>query len=454
MCKMTDAMSDRAVAIMYKIIRHPCAKLCLTINAGNGDETTSLSTIQEKLLTRRYVTVGEWRKDMKTVVSNIEDYNGKDSGAAKCAQTVFKLFEKEYKKFVSFSLVRWGQHLQELTIKLHSLMDMMASCQPDMGTIGSIGMSLRHNMCMISSLSAAESRAACRNRKVEMPRYSDSVMSRYPFLGSPIEPVWMSEPEAEEESHPQFSHEEVVTWHESMFYDQMGCLIGNFEEPEEEDFSEAAEPVFTSPEMSQPESPAMLGSRGKAPRQVSKGGKVPSMVQQKGRIKVKLNAESPTDAYSPGQVRRKPRTPPSPKKEIGDDEAHKRRGRGTGRRGASTRGRSRRGRSNYPSSSSSETASDISDEEHYRYEPPPPEEEIEAVPQLTEHDYMQFMQAVLQLNKRDDAQAMAMIILKNETNIDLGDQNPEVDLSQLRPITVYQLIQYTKRKLQGIGYSD
>ena len=452
---MTDAMSDRAVAIMYKIIRHPCAKICLTINAGNGDETTSLSTIQEKLLTRRYTTVGEWRKDMKTVVSNIEDLSGKESGEAKCAQTVLRLFEKEYKEFVSYSLVRWGQHLQELAIKLHSLMDMMGSCRPDMGVVGSIGMSLRHNVCMISSLSAAESRAACRNRKVELPRYSDSVMSRYPFLGSPIEPVWMSEPEAEEESpQPQFSHDEVVTWHQSLFYDQMGCLIGNFEEPEEEDFPEATEPVFTSPEMSQPESPAMLGSRGKSPRQVSKGGKVPSMMHQKGRIKVKLSAESPTDAYSPGQVKRKPRTPPSPKKEIGDDEAHKRRGRGTGRRGASTRGR-RRGRSNYVSPSSSETESDgVVDEDHYRYEPPPLDEEIETVPQLTEHDYLQFMQAVLHLNKQDDAQAMAMIILRYETNIDLGDTNPEVDLAQLRPITVYQLIRYTKSKLQGIVYSD
>ena len=453
MCKMTPAMCERAIKIMQKINAHPCSRICLQIDAGDGLETTDLNSVTSKLLTGEYQTIGEWKKDMRMILGVVENLHGKDSIQVKCAQNVYRLFEKKCEKFVSFSIGRWRGYWNDLNAKLDSL---FATMPKDLIACGMAGMTLLENSCTISPLTVADFRAASRRRKVEMiatkpaePRPPNP----YPFMGSPIEPMWMSEPEVD--SDPiDFTESDIPTWHTNMFYDELGVLLGSYAEPEEEDFPEAVETVFTSPETSQAQSPACPSGRGKSPRQASEGGKVHSMIQQPARIKVR-RVEPPPDEYVPNPVqRRKPRTPPSPKKEITDDEGEKKPRAPVRRKTKPGRGRGR-GRRSHSFTSSESTSDESSDTVSHetRWEPPqlPPSGEVLDVPPLEEGDYEAFMDAAAELNSQEDAYAMAQIILRYDPTVNLSESEPEVDVANLQPFTVHQLIEYVRDRFRSLG---
>ncbi|KAH0790304.1 hypothetical protein GPJ56_005877 [Histomonas meleagridis] len=128
--------------------------------------------------------------------------------------------------------------------------------------------------------------------------------------------------------------------------------------------------------------------------------------------------------------------PPAPETVIG----HK--GRPKGRK--SVGGKRQKRKSNYKRYDDFYSLESSSDE----YVPPPDSVTESLQPQ----DYRLFMSAASMLETQRDAISMAAIIQENESDADLADTTPVIDISKLQEKTLIALINYTKQRFRELGY--
>lgn len=428
MSRMTAKASQLAVVIMQRIISHPCAKPFLTIQGVDGITTTDLSTIFANLLTNEYQTVGEWRKDMKSIVVMTESLHGKGSHIANCALALHGIFEKEYKRLVSISFSRWGKMWQELTGKLE---DLFRQGPPDIQISSEIQYEMWRNQHKILNMTPSESQASAM-KYVQKKLASQKIERLYieEMDTSCFETFELDEPPPipkTSSSSQEMNH--AVVFQRPQFYDPLPDLLGFYTEEEDAD-----DTMFMLPTQELDHSGYFTMSRtpGKTPRSDLEPAPPPPPPPVENRVKkptrrvrISVGRHADNDEY-------KSRT--------------KVRGRGRGR----ARGRSRRS-TNLEWDDTSEY-----DETFTLHEiPRVPAEPIQRP--LTEQDYNLFMVAVCELRAHDEAQTLAQIIIENEPGvIDMADHDPEINLERLREDTVQKLIYYVKIRYQerGLTYPD
>lgn len=196
MNKMTPDVALKALKIMQRINAHPCARIFLVIPRRDGVESMDLSTISANILTNQYQTVGEWRRDMREIVTQTNYAYGKDTYMDSCAKFIHQLFEKEYRKFTAYSSTAgWMKLCNDLTVRLNDISARMSS---HYATSVTSEMALCRNQCKVSAVSTTESRVRRMTRK-ETAVVEEAPQKLFPYLCSPIEPDWISETETEDE---------------------------------------------------------------------------------------------------------------------------------------------------------------------------------------------------------------------------------------------------------------
>ena len=111
----SPAVTKNALRIMQKISKHPCARIFLepvdpAVVPGYYDriiEPVDISMVNLRLNMNDYKQISEWVRDMKLIWQNAEKFYGQSSFQAALGRELFRIFEREYERFVEFSVMRW-----------------------------------------------------------------------------------------------------------------------------------------------------------------------------------------------------------------------------------------------------------------------------------------------------------------------------------------------------------
>ena len=124
--RFTPSLTKKALSIMKKLAKHPCAKIFLEpVDPGDVPgyydqiiEHVDISMVNQRLSTNDYTQISEWAHDMKLIWQNSEKYFGNASAQAVLGRELYRLFEREYDNFVEFSVARW---MRSTTFTAHKL---------------------------------------------------------------------------------------------------------------------------------------------------------------------------------------------------------------------------------------------------------------------------------------------------------------------------------------------
>lgn len=111
----SPAVTKKALQIMQKISKRPCARIFLepvdpAVVPGYYDtiiEPVDISMVNQRLNVNDYTQISEWVRDMKLIWQNAEKFYGQSSFQAALGRELFRVFEREYERFVEFSVMRW-----------------------------------------------------------------------------------------------------------------------------------------------------------------------------------------------------------------------------------------------------------------------------------------------------------------------------------------------------------
>jgi hypothetical protein len=113
-----------------------------------------LGTIYQRLQAGEYTSVTQWERDINTVWSNAETFNGKDSFIGRIAQHMAWRFQHLKKPLDAYSVAGWTKHIYSLREKCDGL---LAHCPPSLR--GIIPHSLDNAMPIVAPFSCREMHA-------------------------------------------------------------------------------------------------------------------------------------------------------------------------------------------------------------------------------------------------------------------------------------------------------
>ncbi|OHT13828.1 hypothetical protein TRFO_15961 [Tritrichomonas foetus] len=127
----TDFSRAHAIRIMQKIASFPCAKIFLypvdPITQGAFDyysivkKPIDITKIINNLLSQKYKTFVEWKKEMYQIYENSKIYNGENALVTVLALQLIKHFEKEFRKFCAYDQRLWKSEFQRISHQLSIL---------------------------------------------------------------------------------------------------------------------------------------------------------------------------------------------------------------------------------------------------------------------------------------------------------------------------------------------
>jgi len=125
---MTPMIAIQAYKLMERLEKHPCARSFMELEKMNNNsekrfrqkvnEPMSIVIIKEKLNSMQYETVSQWTKDVKLICDNASSFYGRFSRKAILANELLRIFDKEFVKFVCYSITKWSKLFAELTHKI------------------------------------------------------------------------------------------------------------------------------------------------------------------------------------------------------------------------------------------------------------------------------------------------------------------------------------------------
>ncbi|KAH0795948.1 Bromodomain containing protein [Histomonas meleagridis] len=120
--KKTNAMNKKfqaeAINIMGKIMQHPISNFFNRKHNPQIPSQLDIERINKKLKKNTYKTIAEWTREVRSLETEAKTYFGISSIESQIAKQIIIMFEKEFEKFVSYSIVRWSRYFGVLHHKL------------------------------------------------------------------------------------------------------------------------------------------------------------------------------------------------------------------------------------------------------------------------------------------------------------------------------------------------
>lgn len=151
--KMSPMETKKAIQIMNRLSKYPCAKIFLepvdpNIFPGYYDliiEPVDISMINQRLKSNDYRVCSEWKHDMKQISINAGTFWGHGSAQEALASRLYLRFEKEYEILIrTLSISKWVRTSFFLAYKVHFLSQKMPD---EMTSISAAVMNLCFGSC-------------------------------------------------------------------------------------------------------------------------------------------------------------------------------------------------------------------------------------------------------------------------------------------------------------------